>query len=175
MAKILYMPDVLQFSDYDCGDTCVQAIMAYYGTDLNEIQLLKKLKTRKTTGTGVEHIEDFFKKQGFKVESRSMDINYLKNFIKKKIPVIILAQAWKKSPVKYKRTKAFGHYMIVVGIDDKKVYLEDPAIFGHGYIPVKEFIKRWHAEDHTDENLIRHGIAVWGKKPYNFKKLVRIK
>ena len=128
--KILYIPDVLQFSDYDCGDMCVQAVLAYYGTDLNEVKLLKKLKTRKSDGTSSDHITEFFEKEMFKVETRSMDIEDLKSFINRKIPVIILAQAWKKSKVRYQKTKAFGHYMVVIGYDDKNIYLEDPAIFG---------------------------------------------
>lgn len=171
--KILYVPDALQFSDFDCGDMCVQAVMAYYGTDLNEVKLLKKLKTRKSDGTGSEHIIEFFKRKKFNVESRSMEIKDLKSFINRKIPVIILAQAWKNSDVKYKRTESFGHYMVVIGYDEKNIYFEDPAMFGKGYIPIKEFEKRWHALDTTE--VTRLGIAVWGPTPYNFKKIVRIK
>ena len=175
MSRILYIPDVLQYSDFDCGDMCVQAVMAYYGFDLNEIRLLKKLKTRTTTGTETEHITEFFKREKFKVDARSMDIADLIRFIDKKIPVIVLAQAWKTTDVKYGITNAFGHYMIAIGYDDKNIYLEDPAIFGKGYIPIKEFEKRWHAEDKKNEFLIRYGIAVWGRKPYDYKKYVRIK
>lgn len=173
MKKIFYIPDVLQYSDFDCGDMCAQTVMAYYGTDINEIKLLKKLKTRKTDGTGAEHIVEFFKKEKFKVEARSMDIEDLIYFINKNIPVIILAQAWKKSKVRYQRTKAFGHYMVVIGYDDKNIYFEDPAIFGKGYIPIDEFEKRWHAFDKDVGK--RYGIAVWGPKPYNYNKFVKIK
>jgi uncharacterized protein len=173
VGKMLFVPDVLQYSDFDCGDVCVQAVMAYYGYDLNEIKLLKKLKTRKGDGTGTEHIVEFFEKSKFKVEARSMDVKDLISFINKKIPIIVLAQAWKKSKVKYRRTKAFGHYMVVIGYDDNNLYFEDPAIFGKGYIPIKEFEKRWHAED--KKAVKKYGIAVWGKKPYNYNKFVRIK
>lgn len=171
--KILYVPDVLQFSDYDCGNSCVQAILAYYGFDYNEVKLLKKIKTSKSVGTSLNKIEEFFEKQKLKVESRSMDLEDLKSFINKKIPVIVLAQAWKKTRTKYQKTKAFGHYMIVIGYDDDNLYFEDPAIFGKGYIPIKEFEKRWHALDKKENK--RHGIAVWGKKPFNYKKYLKIK
>jgi len=171
--KILYIPDVLQFSDFDCGDMCVQAVMAYYGTDLNEVKLLKKLKTRKSDGTGSEHIIEFFERQNFKVEARSMDVEDLKYFIGKKIPVIVLAQAWKKSKVKYQKTKSYGHYMVVIGYDSRNLYFEDPAMFGKGYIPIKEFGKRWHALD--TKEVKRLGIAVWGPKRYNYKKFEPIK
>jgi uncharacterized protein len=175
MVKNLYIPDVLQYSDFDCGNACTQAILAYYGEDINEIKLLSKLKTRKTTGTGHSRIVDYFKKRGFRVENRGMDIDDLIKFNKKKIPVIVLAQAWKKTNVSYKKTNSFGHYIIFTGYDDENLYFEDPAIFGRGYIPRKEFINRWHAEDKKNEILIRYGIAVWGKKPYNYKKFIKIK
>jgi predicted double-glycine peptidase len=174
MAKrMIYIPDVLQFSDFDCGDMCVQAVLAYYGTDLNEVKLLKKLKTSKRDGTCSVYITNFFEKQKFKVESRTMEIEDLKSFIRRKIPVIVLAQAWKNSKVRYQKTKAYGHYMVVIGYDDKNIYFEDPAIFGKGYIPIKEFEKRWHALDKKD--VVRLGIAVWGPKPYDYKKYERIR
>lgn len=175
MVKTLYVPDTLQYSDFDCGAACVQGIIAYYGQDLNEIKLLKKLKTNKSDGTGSDHIIKFFENKGYKVEARSMDIEDLISFIKKKIPVIVLAQAWKNSKVRYRRTKASGHYLIVIGYDDKNLYFKDHAMFGKGYIPRKEFLKRWHAEDRKNEILTRYGIAVWGKKPFNYNKFTRIK
>lgn len=172
MKKILYLPDVLQFSDYDCGSMCVQGILAYYGQDINEVKLLRKLKTKKSTGTGSNHIVEFFRNRDYKVESGVMSIEKLKNFINKKIPVIVLAQAWKTEDVDYSRSEAYGHYMIAIGYDDKNIYFEDPAIFGKGFIPVNEFKKRWHALD--NEKLKNFGIAIWGKKPYNYKNFIRI-
>ena len=172
MRKIIYTPDVLQYSDYDCGDMCVQGVLAYYGQDINEVKLLKKLKTKKSSGTETEHIIEFFKNRGFKVDAGNMTIDTLRTYIRKKIPVIILAQAWKTEDVSYERTEAYGHYMIVIGYDEKNIYFEDPAVFGKGFIPVKEFKKRWHAIDIG--KLQNFGIAIWGKKPFNFKKFVKI-
>jgi predicted double-glycine peptidase len=63
--------------------------------------------------------------------------------------------------------------MVVIGYDDKNIYFEDPAIFGKGYIPIKEFVKRWHALDKNE--IKRYGIAVWGKKLYDYKKIIKIK
>jgi hypothetical protein len=34
MTRFFYIPDVLQYSDFDCGTTCTQAVMAYYGEDI---------------------------------------------------------------------------------------------------------------------------------------------
>lgn len=47
--KLLCVPDIMQFSDFDCGVAYSRAIPAYYETDQNKIKLLNKLKTRKTT------------------------------------------------------------------------------------------------------------------------------
>lgn len=62
--------------------------------------------------------------------------------------------------------------MIAIGYDDDNIYFEDPAIFGKGYIPKKEFLKRWHALDKKE--VIRLGIAVSGPKPYNYKKYLNL-
>ena len=40
---------------------------------------------------------------------------------------------------------------------------------------LKEFLKRWHGEDRKNETLRRFGIAVWGKKTYDYKKPIKIK
>jgi intein/homing endonuclease len=58
------------------------------------------------------------------------------------------------------------HNCIAIGYTDTAIIFEDPAIFGRGYINFSELEKRWHGED---EKILRNfGIAVWGKKPFNF-------
>lgn len=173
MSRIAYLPDTLQFSDYDCGVVCIQTIMAYYGEDINEIRLFAKLKPSKQNGTKVERMANFFKHKGYKVFAGSMNIKRLKSYINKKIPVILLIQAWAPRKVDYTKTENYGHYVIARGYNSKGIIIEDPAIFGQGFLTYKEFLKSWHGEG--TQYLSCFGIAVWGKKPYNFKKLIRIR
>ncbi|MCX6159223.1 MAG: cysteine peptidase family C39 domain-containing protein [Ignavibacteriae bacterium] len=173
--KILYIPDVLQFSDFDCGDSCTQAILAYYGEDINEIKLIEKLKTSKKDGTSSKHIVEYFKSRKFKVKDGPMSLKQLKIFIDKKRPVILFIQAWGPVGINYKNTVAHGHYVIACGYDSTKVYFEDPAVFGTAYLTYKELEKRWHGEDGKDEYLSQYGIAIWKTGRFNYKKPIKIK
>lgn len=173
MASINNLPDTMQFSDYDCGIACIQIILAYYGEDIEQIKLLSRIKPSKKDGTKTEQIIKFFRSRRYKTFAGSMTLNELKKYINKKIPVILFIQAWADRKIDYTKTQAYGHYVIVRGYNSRGVIIEDPAIFGKGFLSYKELIKRWHGED--SDFLFQFGIAVWGKKPYDFKKLIKIK
>ncbi len=173
MAKQFYLPDILQNTDYDCGVECVQTIMAYYGIDYNEFELEKTLKVSKKYGTATKPIIDFFKSKSFRISSGKMSVEKVKNYIHRNIPVIILIQAWAERETKYEKTNNWGHYVVVCGYNKKGFIIEDPAIFGRGFLSFHQLKKRWHAED--EKLLENFGIAVWGKKPYDYKKYYRIR
>jgi ABC-type bacteriocin/lantibiotic exporter with double-glycine peptidase domain len=172
MAKQFYIPDVIQNTDYDCGVECVQTILAYYGIDYTDLKLENILKVSKKFGTASKSIIDFFKLNKFKVTAGKMSVEKVKGFILKNIPVIILIQAWAERKTDYANTNNWGHYVVVCGYNKKGFIIEDPAIFGRGFISYHQLLKRWHAED--EKLLENFGIAVWGKKPYDYKKYIRI-
>ena len=168
MSKQLYFPDILQNTSYNCGVVCVQAVMAYYGIEYTEPKLDKLLGTSKKWGTNITPIIKFFKQRDFKVAYGTMSVDDVKKYIHRKIPVIILIQAWGPEGVDYTHTNQYGHYVVVSGYNSKGLMIEDPAIFGRGFILYSHLKKRWHAEDNgVVENF---GIAVWGKKPYDYSK-----
>jgi hypothetical protein len=85
--------------------------------------------------------------------SQNLTIEDLKESIVSKIPVIIVAQAWNGYEedgnwVKVKQDRwedvwNDGHYMIVIGIDSRNIYFEDPSLLGtRGVIPIDEFLAR---------------------------------
>lgn len=82
---------------------------------------------------------------GFRAEIReNLTLDDLRDSINKGIPVIVRLQAWKDENQTWEMN-ASSHYMVVIGIDSKNVYFEDPWILGNrGYIPHDEFIERWH-------------------------------
>jgi len=172
MAKQFYIPDLIQDTDYDCGVECVQTILAYYGIDYTDLVLEKILKASKKYGTATKSIIDFFKSNKFKVSAGKMSFEKVKNYIHKNIPVIILIQAWATRKTDYEKTNNWGHYVVVCGYNKKGFIIEDPAVFGRGFISYHQLLKRWHAED--DKILVNFGIAVWGKKPYDYKTYIRI-
>jgi ABC-type bacteriocin/lantibiotic exporter with double-glycine peptidase domain len=172
MSKSLYFPDILQNTCYNCGVVCVQAVLAYYGIEYTEPKLEKLLRTDKKWGTSIGPIIKFFRYKEFKVDYGSFTIQMVKEFIHRKIPVIILIQAWGPDGIDYKHTNQYGHYVVVSGYNDKGLTIEDPAIFGRGFISYRHLKERWHAEDiHPVSNF---GIAVWGQTPYNYESLYKI-
>ena len=172
MKKNLRLPDTLQDHNYSCGPVCAQCIMAYYGMDWREDILIKTLHTS-IYGAKTNQIIEFFKTRGFKVKYGEFTITELKKFIDRKIPVICLLQAWKERKVNYMRSNAWGHYVVACGYDDKRIYFEDPAVFSLTYLFFAELEKRWHGIDKV--KLEHFGIAVYGKRRFDFKKPIHMK
>ncbi|MCX6246740.1 MAG: C39 family peptidase [Bacteroidetes bacterium] len=172
-------PITRQAFEYSCGPSAVQAVMAYYGEEFRESELLPLLKTGKDDGTYTKDIVKFLHYQGLSTQLKyGMTTEELFRFIDKNIPVIVLIQAWgseENFKNNYKECWDDGHFVVVIGYTDKNVLISDPALFTEGFIPVGEFRNRWHDLD-EGQKTYQLGIAVYGKKP-NFveEKMERIK
>ena len=176
--KLLDFPNTRQSFDYSCGPGAVQAVMAYYGEDFRESELITLLKTAKDEGTYIKDIVEFFHFQGFSTRVKhKMTTKELFRYIDKNIPVIVLIQAWgseKDFNNHYKDCWNDGHFVVVIGYTEKDVLISDPALFNIGYIPVSEFVDRWHDVDEVKTYQL--GIAVYGKNPkFEHEKSERIK
>lgn len=172
MAKALYFPDILQNTSFSCGNSCVQAVMAYYGFEYTEKKLIKILKTSRKWGTKSKNMIKFFKSKKFKVHFGSFTLENLKEFINKERPVIILLQAWGPVGTIYTHTYQYGHYVVVSGYNKRGFIIEDPAIFGRCFLSNAQLKKRWHADD--EEKVYNWGLAVWGKRRYDYSRLYNI-
>ncbi len=173
--KILEFPELRQTYNYDCGASALQSTLIYYGIELKENFVIKIAKTTKE-GTQIKNIVKVAQKYGLKTDSRQMTIKDLKNFINKKIPVIIPLQArTKNKKIKWENTWENGHYVVLIGYDDKKFIFEDPSAFIRTYLTYKEFSKRWHDLDIDEKKYINHGIAIFGKKPkFKSKEMIKM-
>jgi len=165
--KILDVPDVRQATDYTCGVSCMMSILKYYEKyDGNESDLAKEMGATPKDGTTPESILKTAKKYGLKgIAKQKTDLKYLKSCLQKKIPVIINYQAWtNKKNVNWETNYSDGHYSVLIGLDDKNIYLEDPSLFDEkGYIPIKEFLRRWHDAGKNKNKYDRLSIAIVGE------------
>jgi len=178
-SKILDFPNTRQSYDYSCGPGAVQAVMAYYGEDYRESQLIDLLKTDKNDGTYVKDIVKFINSQGLSTHLKQhMTKHELFSYIDKDIPVIVLIQAWgNETDFKnhYKDCWNDGHFVVVIGYTEENIICSDPALFQVGFIPIAEFMDRWHDYDEADKKTYQLGLAVYGKKPaFIMKNLERI-
>jgi hypothetical protein len=105
-----------------------------------------------------------------------MTVAGLKKWIDAKRPVIVSIQAWAEKSVNYPADWGDGHYVMAVGYDQENIYFMDPSLLGnYGYIPIGEFVKRWH--DRDDEKVLdQFGIVISrGPPAYNPGKIKPIK
>ena len=165
-STILDFPQVRQSNEYSCGAAVVRAVLAYYGKDIKEEDLMDKLSTSETYGTDPNNIISYLKKNKLKVNCISfMTIEKLKSYVDKKIPVIVLIQAWAADKKEYKETLDNGHYVVVIGYTNNKIFFEDPSIYERGYLTYNEFESRWKDVARDGTIYRKYGMAVYGEEP----------
>jgi predicted double-glycine peptidase len=93
-----------------------------------------------------------------------MTVLELKRYLHKGIPVIILLQGLSDKKISdWRNTWTEGHYVIANGIDNKKIYFEDPWHKPIKSLAFAELEERWH--DIIKGHKYRYrGIAVFGQK-----------
>lgn len=172
--NFLFVPLTRQGTDYTCGVGALQSVMMYYGDEYREDELASALKSDPNEGTPYNNIASFSKSNGYKVTIlKDMTLDDLKKKIDAKKPVIVLLQAWSEKPTDYIGDWEDGHYSVAIGYDDKKIYFMDPSTLGYyTYVPVQQFLNRWHDTDLT-EKLNHFGMIVEKAKPtYNNNKVL---
>jgi predicted double-glycine peptidase len=102
----------------------------------------------------------------------------LESFVKSGSPVIVLIQIFKPDtdPRPYKDFNDRGHYVVIMGMDEERYYIEDPKFYNAiMYINKSEFPDRWHDYLSTEKRMAdRVGIVVSfkdGHRPTGEEKL----
>jgi len=158
-----------QTFDFDCGAKALQIVMAYYGIDIREDELIKELGTGKD-GTRVDKMISVAESKGFHVEARQdLSIKDLKRYISDGYPVIILLQAWADRYMTLKDWRndyEDGHYAVLIGYRKGVLLFEDPSSFRRTWLREYEFLARWHDLD-SSRNLKyeQFGMVLQGKEP----------
>ena len=168
--KIIYdMPLVRQSTSYSCGAAALLSVLEYYGIDdYNESEVMHEVGTTPEKGTEIERMAAFAESRGLSTEVKSnVTLSALRRHVESGQGVIVDAQAWPDDgqPAKpYPETWSDGHYLVVIGVDDEKVYFMDPSLLGsRGFIPVKEFLDRWHEVSSKGEKLQHTALFFRGK------------
>jgi len=174
MTKLTF-PNLLQTFEYDCGATAIQSILLYYGIEIKANKIITYAKTDEKSGTFIKDTEAVFLQYGLKYDSQTLSILDLESYLKKKIPVMILLQAWSATQKNYSTSYKDGHWVVAIGFDSQNIYFADPYISAISFIPKKEFKSRWHGKEGR-KKIQNYGIAVFGKRPsYSSRKIVYMK
>ena len=90
---------------------------------------------------------------------QDMSVADLERSIDQGHPVLVVGQAWRgpeEAGKPWSQVEQAGHYMVVIGYDERSLFLEDPDMLGsQGSIPKSEFVDRWHDWD-RDGNYFHH-------------------
>jgi predicted double-glycine peptidase len=166
------MPDTRQSTEYSCGAAALQAVLGYWGRDIGEEDLREMLNTNEESGTYPDDIIRVAKALGLLAEyQENMTLVDLEDYVAQGIPVMVDCQAW-RSVSQYNESWADtwgnGHWMVVIGIDEYNVTLEDPYLLGdRGILSREEFEARWHNSRGLDETdtlkQIHLGVAIRGE------------
>ncbi len=165
------LPTGRQAFDFSCGPKALQIILAYYGVDVREGDLIDELRCD-YRGAPIKKIISFARKQGFQVFAKcGVSLETVKRYIGEKHPVIVLVQAWAErymTPEAWKEDYDDGHYVIVIGFENGIVIFEDPSTISirRTWMREEEFIVRWHDMDPRTQVKLEHfAMVLLGKKP----------
>jgi uncharacterized protein len=148
-SSFLSVSDVFQSTNYSCGASGLQAILAYWGTEVHESELMKALGTSEEVGTDPESILRVARSYGLSARMREgATVQEIAAAVADNVPVILDIQAWPEpssGSLRWDADWEDGHYVIALGLDGTNLYVEDPSLLGcRGFIPLKEFESRWH-------------------------------
>jgi predicted double-glycine peptidase len=158
-----------QTFDFDCGAKALQTVMAYYGVETREDELMEALGTGEE-GTPVSRMIEVAQQHGFHVEAgEHWKLRDVKRFVDHGDPVIVLLQAWADrymSLKKWRKDYDDGHYAILIGHARGVLLFEDPASFRRTWLREREFLARWHDIDtRTKKKYEQFGMVLFGKEP----------
>lgn len=161
------VPIYQQQTNFTCGASAMQAVLAYYGMEYGEDVLAKEMGSDPKNGTDHDRMVEFAKAKGLKAFVKSpVTFAEIVDSIEKGQPVIIELQAWLEPhvPKKWAEIWDAGHYMTVIGLDKDNLYFVDPSFQGRrGFIPCEEFVTRWHDLDWKNNKLWYAAIFFEGK------------
>lgn len=121
-------------------------------------------------GTAPESIAEEARAFGLEAELREgQNIDSLRQAFLDGATVILDLQAWRSdTTIPWAENWDDGHYVVLVGIDDKQLYVMDPLVAtGYAYLPVEELMERWHDVEERDGVVRRYyqaGIFIKGRE-----------
>ena len=141
------VPDVRQSTDYTCGAAALQAVLAYWGKEEREDRLTARLHGDPELGIHPLDILRVAREFGLSADLREgLDLADLEAALASGTTVIVDLQAWRgPTDLPWAETWDDGHYMVLLGMDTRNLYFEDPSLLGsRGFISRGEFVERWH-------------------------------
>ena len=167
---LLPVPLISQATPWTCGAAALMAALIYFGVfDEPESRLDVDLRATPEQGVTPQRIALEARTFGLAAEVRTgMTLGELVEELDRGSLVIVALQAWPSRPAADPATGwEDGHYIVVVGLDDERIYAMDPSVrTGYAYLTRDELLRRWHDYDVRDGSCAayeRLGIVLRGR------------
>ncbi len=171
----VHVPVVTQQSNFSCGPAATLALLRYWRPEafesVGEADLYAPLETTHARGTEPEPIAALLRRNGLDAEYRHGDVTIsdLERAVDEGQPPIVDLQAWTDHPTPYRETWDAGHYVVMVGYDEERLFFADPSTMtpdGYAFLPRNELEERWHdLAGLSDDRVERMAIFVRGRSP----------
>ena len=145
------------------------ATLVYFGVFDDAQSLLDaELRTNAEAGTSVNQIVKVARRFGLQADARTnLTLDDVRRELARNAVVIAAVQAWSSARVTdWKANWEDGHYVVIVGLLDDRVYVMDPSVrTGYAYLPKGQFVDRWHDYDMEGGRKVvwnRLGIVISG-------------
>jgi len=151
--NLVQIPVVRQRRGFSCGAAAALAVLRYWYPEAyaytEEDALYPALQTTDALGTEPEPMVELLRSSGLHAVYRHGDVTVadLERAVDAREPPIVDLQAWREREEPWRETWDAGHYVMMVGYDDEKLFFADPStVTPHGYafLPRAELDERWH-------------------------------
>lgn len=116
-----------------CGPACLKMVFHYYDTHETEARIAKVAKATFARGTSIKGMAQAANHFGFVLTTKdNATFADIERLLKRGVPPIV---DW--------FSEDEGHYSVVVGLDKKFIYLQDPDIGGLRKMDRQTFFRCW--------------------------------
>lgn len=137
--KLLNVPYFKQEKGTTCGPACLRMATVFEGGNYSEGRLEEACKTG-WLGNTCEELAEGAKEIGFESEVlENITKEDLKRLLEAKQPVIALTAPW----ILYGGLPGFGHFVVIIGLENGKIYYHDPDMKENLTKEIDLFFSAW--------------------------------
>lgn len=126
-----------------CGPASLKMILEYWGAEHSEEEIALRCKRDPELGTDDESIKTAAESYGFEVEiENNASFEAIEQWLQRGVPVLVNWFTRGRSDYSDEEVPD-GHYSVVVGLDTKNIYLQDPETGGLRVLDRDDFMRVW--------------------------------